>query len=393
MTYDFDCAVDRRNSDCEKWGNTQTIFGSNDLIPLWIADMDFPCAAPIIEAIQRRTQHGVFGYYLREDCYWQSVQRWVERRGGWWVPTGAMVHSPGVVAGVAFAILGNTKEGDGVLIQPPVYHPFANLVQLNNRKLISNALVHTDEGYRIDFEDFERKAAESKLFILCNPHNPTGRCFTREELLKMGAICLKYGVVIVSDEIHSDFVYKPFQHIHIASLSPELAQATMTLIAPSKSFNVAGFCTAVAIITDDELRARYEHEMAKIHIDNSNICGAVALQAAYNECEDWLCQLMSYLEGTIHEVREFLAQKMPSVGCHKPEATFLLWLDFRAWGLDEDALTQFLVHKAKLGMNRGSMFGADGCCFARMNIGAPRATIRRALEQLYAAAKTEGYVE
>lgn len=393
MTYDFDREIDRLHSDCEKWGNTQTVFGSDEVIPLWIADMDFPCADPIVRAIQRRAEHGVFGYYLREECYWQSVQRWIERRAGWWAPTGAMVHSPGVVAGVAFALLGNTQEGDGVLIQPPVYHPFANLIRINNRRLVTNPLVHTDEGYRIDFEDFERKAAQSKLFILCNPHNPTGRCFTREELLQMGEICLRHNVVIVADEIHSDFVYAPCRHIHIASLSPELAHATVTLVAPSKSFNVAGFCTAVAVIPNDELRARYEHEMAKIHIDNSNICGAVALQAAYNECEEWLEQLMTYLEGTIDEVRAFLAQKMPSVGFHKPEATFLLWLDFRAWGLDEDALTQFLVQKAKLGMNRGSMFGAEGTGFARMNIGAPRATIRRALEQLYSAAKAAGYVE
>ena len=393
MTYDFDREVDRRNSDCEKWGNTQTVFGSDEVIPLWIADMDFPCAEPIVRAIHRRTEHGVFGYYMREECYWQSVQRWIERRAGWWVPTHAMVHSPGVVAGVAFALLGTTQEGDGVLIQPPVYHPFANLVRLNNRKLVTNPLVHTAEGYKIDFEDFEAKAKESKVFILCNPHNPTGRCFTREELLRMGEICLKYNVVIVSDEIHSDFVYRPCRHIHIASLSPELAHNTVTLVAPSKSFNIAGFCTAVAVIPDDALRARYEHEMAKIHIDNSNICGAVALQAAYNECEDWLAQLMDYLEGTIDEVRGFLAEKMPSVGCHKPEATFLLWLDFRAWGLSEDALTDFLIRKAKLGMNRGSMFGEQGACFARMNIGAPRSIVRRALDQLYAAAKTEGYVE
>lgn len=393
MTYDFDRIVDRQNSDCEKWGNTQTIFGTQDVIPLWIADMDFPCADPIIEAINRRTRHGIFGYYMREECYWQSAQRWIERRQGWFVPTSAMLHSPGVVAGVAFAMLANTKQGDGVLIQPPVYHPFANLIKVNDRLLITNPLRHTQNGYEIDFEDFEQKAKQAKVFILCNPHNPTGKCLTKEELLRMGQICLENNVVIISDEIHSDFVYSPSHHTHIASLSPELAQNTITLIAPSKSFNIAGFCTALAIIPSDDLREGYANQMAKIHIDNSNICGAVAMQAAYNNCEDWLTQIMSYLEGNIDFVIEFLAKNLPSVRCQKPQATFLLWLDFRAWGLSEDELDDFLIRKARLGMNHGSMFGIEGTGFQRMNIGAPRATIQRALNQLLEAAVAEGYAK
>ncbi|MEG0602444.1 MAG: MalY/PatB family protein [Mucinivorans sp.] len=392
MIYNFDRVIDRHHSECEKWDNTMAVFGEDDVIPLWIADMDFPCAEPIIEAIHRRTQHGIFGYYMREDCYWQAVQRWVERRSGWKVECQAMVHSPGVVAGVAFAMLGNSEPGDGVMIQPPVYHPFANVIRINNRRVINNPLRLTADGYQIDFEDFERKAASSKVFILCNPHNPTGRAFTEQELRRMGEICLRHSVVIISDEIHSDFVYAPRHHIHIASLSAELAAATVTLIAPSKSFNVAGFCTAVAIITNDELREKYIDQMMRVHLDNSNICGAVALQAAYNECEDWLDQIMQYLEANIDFVLNFLHTNMPNVVCHKPEATFLLWLDFRAWGLCEDTLDDFLIHKARLGMNHGSMFGVEGTCFQRMNIGAPRATISRALNQLLAAAKAQGYV-
>lgn len=391
MIYDFDKIIDRKNSDCEKWGNTRAVFGSEELIPLWIADMDFPCADPIIEAIHRRTEHGIFGYYMREECYWQAVQRWLERRGGWWVPTQAIVHSPGVVAGVAFALLANTKEGDGVMIQPPVYHPFANLIKINNRKLINNPLRLTKNGYEIDFDDFRKKARDAKVFILCNPHNPSGRCFTKAELLEMGRICLENNVIIISDEIHSDFVYAPAHHTHIASLSPELAECTITLIAPSKSFNIAGFCTAVAIITSADLREKYCHQMAKIHIDNSNICGAVALQTAYNECEEWLVQIMTYLEANIDFAIDFLAKNLPSVRCHKPQATFLLWLDFRDWGLKEEVLDDFLINKAHLGLNHGSMFGVEGIGFQRMNIGAPRATIARALDQLLAAAKKEGY--
>ncbi|MEG2865371.1 MAG: PatB family C-S lyase [Mucinivorans sp.] len=392
MTYNFDRVVDRHHSECEKWDNTMAIFGEDNVIPLWIADMDFPCADPIIEAIHRRTRHGIFGYCLREEGYWLSVQNWLERRSGWWVPTETMLHSPGVVAGVAFAMLANTEKGDGVMIQPPVYHPFANVININERRVVNNPLIHTDDGYRIDFEDFERKAAESKVFILCNPHNPSGRAFTREELLRMGEICLRHSVVIISDEIHSDFVYAPRHHTHIASLSPELAARTVTLIAPSKSFNVAGFCTAVAIIPDEKLREGYTHQMMKIHLDNSNICGAVALQTAYNECEDWLDQIMKYLESNIDFVLDFLKKNLPNVHCHKPEATFLMWLDFRDWGLTEEQLDDFLIHKAYLGMNHGSMFGVEGTCFQRMNIGAPRATIERALNQLLAAARVEKYV-
>lgn len=391
MTYDFDRLVDRRESDCEKWGNTQSVFGSQDVIPLWIADMDFPCAEPIIRAIHKRTEHGVFGYYMREKCYWQAVQRWVEHRAGWWADTDWMRHSPGVVSGVAFAMLANTEEGDGVMIQPPVYHPFANLTKINNRTLVTNPLINTNEGYKIDFDDFRAKAKLSKVFILCNPHNPSGRCFTKEELLEMGRICIENNVVIISDEIHSDFVYRPSHHIHIASLSPELAENTITFIAPSKSFNIAGFCTAIAIIANAKLRDGYCHQMNKIHVDNSNICGAVAMQAAYNECEEWLDQMMVYLEKNIDFTIDFLRRNIPSVKCHKPEATFLLWLDFREWGLTEEALKDFLINKAHLGMNCGSMFGVQGTCFQRMNIGAPRATIERALNQLLAAAKNEGY--
>lgn len=392
MIYNFDRVVNRQDSDCEKWGNTLSIFGSQDILPLWIADMDFPCAEPIIKAIHKRTEHGIFGYYLRENCYWQSVQRWIEQRSGWWVDTDWMCHSPGVVAGVAFAILGNTDKGDGVLIQQPVYHPFANIININERKVINSPLLHTQSGYVIDFDDFEQKASQAKLFILCNPHNPSGRAFTKDELLKMGEICLRHNVTIVSDEIHADFVYRPNHHTHIASLSPELAASTITLVAPSKSFNIAGFCTAVAIIENKKLRESYYHEMMKIHIDNSNICGAVALQAAYNECGEWLDQVMVYLERNIDFVIDFLRTNIPSVKCHKPEATFLLWLDFREWGLTEAELDDFMINKAHLGMNHGSMFGAEGTCFQRMNIGAPRSTIEKAMNQLLNAARDEGYL-
>lgn len=391
MRYDFDSVIQRGGTDCEKYGNTKAIFGRGDILPLWIADMDFRSSEPIIEALKRRAEHGVFGYVFRSKSYAEAVQHWVERRAGWYIATDWVCHSPGVVSGVAFAMLALSEKGDGVMIQPPVYHPFKELIEINDRRVVNNELRHTDSGYEIDFEDFEAKAKEAKIFILCNPHNPSGRCFTEKELLRMGEICVANDVMIISDEIHSDFVYKPSHHIHIASLRPEFADRTITFIAPSKSFNVAGFTTAIAIVPSADLRAKYCHQMSKIHIDNSNIGGLVALQAAYNSSEDWLDQVVEYLEGNIDYVLDFLRKNLPSVKCHKPEATFLLWLDFRAWGMSEAEVERFLVFEAALGMNHGSMFGSGGECFFRMNIGAPRSIIRAAMEQLLSAAKKCGY--
>lgn len=392
MKYDFDFIIDRKGTDCEKYCNTLAIFGRGDILPLWIADMDFRSSQAIVTALQKRAQHGIFGYACRSKAYNQSIQNWLERRAGWYVDTDWICYSPGVVAGVAFAMLANTEMGDGVLIQPPVYHPFAELIRINERTIVNNPLRHTENGYEIDFTDFEEKIKQAKVFILCNPHNPSGRCFTEQELIQMGEICVANNVVIISDEIHSDFVYKPHHHIHIASLRPEFAERTITMIAPSKSFNIAGFTTAIALISNSEQRKKYCHQMAKIHVDNSNVGGMTALMAAYNESEDWLDQVVQYLESNIDYVLDFLANNIPIIKCHKPQSTFLLWLDFRALGLSEAEVEKFLVFKAGIGMNHGSMFGPGGDCFFRMNIGAPRATIVTAMEQLLAAAKNDGFV-
>lgn len=391
MKYNFDQIVDRSNSDCEKYGNTTAIFGTCDVLPLWIADMDFMSGDFIIDAIKRRAEHGVFGYTFRSECYHEAIQGWIERHSGWYVDSTWLSFSPGVVAGVTFAMLGTTNAGDGVLIQPPVYHPFAHAIRLNDRVVVNNPLKETETGYEIDFQDFEAKLQQVKAFILCNPHNPTGRVFTREELLRMAELCLKYNVKIISDEIHADFTFQPHQHIHIASLSKEIADITFTLIAPSKSFNIAGFCTAVAIIPNPELKQIYQQQVMKIHIDNSNIFGATALQAAYSQGDQWMEEVKQYLESNIDHCLEFIHEHIPSVKCRKPEATFLLWLDFREWGLTQQELNCFLVKEARLGMNDGTIFGIEGEGFQRMNIGAPRATIDLALYRLKKAAIRCGY--
>lgn len=390
--YDFDTYIDRIGTDCEKYEDMKSVFGTDQVIPLWIADMDFATADFIVEAMERRMKHPIFGYTFRPQCYFDAIRGWVSRHSGWDIDTSWIAFSPGVVAGVTFGMLSCTKEGDGVVIQPPVYHPFGNTIRYNHRTVLNNPLIQdpaTGE-YRIDFDDLDQKLAQAKAFILCNPHNPTGRVFTREELLKIGELCKKHDVTIISDEIHCDFIFQPHEHIHIASLTEDLANRTITLIAPSKSFNVAGFSTAAAIIPNPERHAAYQAEVDKIHIENGNIFGSVALKTAYEQGDEWMRQLLEYLQGNVDFVYDFMTANIPSVHCYKPEATFLMWLDFRKWGMTQEELNRFLVHEAGLGLGDGSVYGIEGTGFQRLNIGTPRSVLQRAMNQLLEAVRKHG---
>lgn len=390
--YDFDTYIDRIGTDCEKYEDMKSVFGTDQVIPLWIADMDFATADFIVEAMERRMKHPIFGYTFRPQCYFDAIRGWVYRHSGWDIDTSWIAFSPGVVAGVTFGMLSCTKEGDGVVIQPPVYHPFGNTIRYNHRTVLNNPLIQdpaTGE-YRIDFDDLDQKLAQAKAFILCNPHNPTGRVFTREELLKIGELCKKHDVTIISDEIHCDFIFQPHKHIHIASLTEDLANRTITLIAPSKSFNVAGFSTATAIIPNPERHAAYQAEVDKIHIENGNIFGSVALKTAYEQGDEWMRQLLEYLQGNVNFVYDFMTANIPSVHCYKPEATFLMWLDFRKWGMTQEELNRFLVQEAGLGLGDGSVYGIEGTGFQRLNIGTPRSVLQRAMNQLLEAVRKHG---
>ena len=390
--YDFDTYIDRIGTDCEKYEDMKSVFGTDQVIPLWIADMDFATADFIVEAMERRMKHPIFGYTFRPQCYFDAIRGWVYRHSGWDIDTSWIAFSPGVVAGVTFGMLSCTKEGDGVVIQPPVYHPFGNTIRYNHRTVLNNPLIQdpaTGE-YRIDFDDLDQKLAQAKAFILCNPHNPTGRVFTREELLKIGELCKKHDVTIISDEIHCDFIFQPHKHIHIASLTEDLANRTITLIAPSKSFNVAGFSTATAIIPNPERHAAYQAEVDKIHIENGNIFGSVALKTAYEQGDEWMRQLLEYLQGNVNFVYDFMTANIPSVHCYKPEATFLMWIDFRKWGMTQEELNRFLVQEAGLGLGDGSVYGIEGTGFQRLNIGTPRSVLQRAMNQLLEAVRKHG---
>lgn len=382
MRYNFDEVVDRRGTVCEKYDNAEALFGTTDILPMWIADTDFKTPEFIVSAIRERLNHPIFGYSFRCKYYYQAVQSWIYRRNGWHVEPEWLDFTPGVVCGLSYGVNSLSKEGDRIVIQPPVYPPFARTIEANNRVVVNNPMKLVNGRYEIDFEDLDKKLVGSKLFILCNPHNPTGRVFTPEELLKIGNLCVKHGVHIVSDEIHSDLILSGHTHTHIASLSKEIADITFTYLAPSKTFNIAGFSTAVAIIPNPKLRELYTKCSNRVHVEQGNIFGAVALRAAYSNGDEWLDNLMTYIESNIDFALDYLKVNTPKIKCARPESTFLLWLDFSELGLSHQELCDFLVKEAKLGLNTGTDFGIEGNLHMRMNLGSPKAVIETALNQL-----------
>ena len=391
MKYDFDEPISREGTKCEKFDRRQELFGRKDVIPMWVADMDFASPPQVQEAIAKRAAHPVYGYSYRSDGYFDAVAGWLERHGGWRIRKEWIDFTPGVVAGIVFALRAFTDEGDGVLIQPPVYHPFARQIRANGRKVIDNPLRIDGGGrFRIDFDDLDRKLSEAKVFLMSNPHNPSGRVYTEEELTCIGELCVRHDVLILADEIHSDLIYKPYRHIHIASLSDELARRTVSFVAPSKTFNLAGLSTSVAVVPDATLRRRFRAECDKLHADQGNVFGAEALEAAYTYGDEWLEQLMDYLAGNVDYVMRFLRDRLPSVRCASPEGTYLMWLDFNRWPMSHEEIYRFLIEEAGIGVNEGSMFGEQGRGWMRFNIASPRSVVERAMEQLRKAAAARG---
>ncbi len=382
MTYDFDRIAEREGTNCEKYDHRAEVFGRGDVIPLWVADMDFEAPPFVVEAMRRRLEHPVFGYTFRGDTFHDAVTAWIARRNGWTVEREWIDFTPGVVAGFTFAIRALTDQGDGVVIQPPVYPPFAQVVKANGRKVVDNPLKLNGGRYEIDFDDLDRKLAGARVLLFCNPHNPTGRVFSREELIRVGELCERHGVAVISDEIHSDLIQKPYRHTHLASLSPWLAEHTVTFVAPSKTFNLAGLSTSVAITPGDALRRRLRAELDRLHVAQGNVFGTVALEAAYTYGDEWLDQLNAYIGGNKDYVADFLACNLPSVGTFPLEGTYLMWLDFRQWGMTQKELSDFLVNEAYLGLNDGAYFGSEGQGFMRLNLGTSRRVIAAAMKQL-----------
>ena len=382
MEYSFDEIIEREGTACVKWDLRDKVFGNPDVLPMWVADMDFKTPGFITDAVITRAKHAVYGYSFREDGYYTSVINWMQSHHGWAIEQDWIVHTPGVVPLLYMATLAFTNPGDSVLIQTPVYPPFFDAVIKNDRKLVFNPLILKGNRYEIDFEDLDLKLALCKMMILSNPHNPVSRVWTKDELLEIGRLCLKHNVLLISDEIHCDLVFSNYKHIPTASLSPEIANNTLTCLASSKTFNTAGLSTSNVVVSNPELRAILDKTIQSVHIDAGNLFGAVASEAAYTHGEEWHRQLIAYLEGNVELVRSFLSEKLPDIKLIEPEATYLLWLDFRALGLSQPDLVNLLIHKAGLGLNDGTAFGTDGTGFMRINIGCPRSMLLDGLQRL-----------
>jgi len=382
MIYNFDKVIDRTNTECIKYDQRETIFGRADVIPMWVADMDFPTADFIREAVIERAKGDVYGFTFREDAYYESIVQWIERHHQWKTKKEWMSFTPGVVNAFNMAVMGLTKEGDEIIIQPPVYHPFFYAVNNHNRKLVQNTLIDTEDGYVMDYDLLEKQAKTAKMLILCNPHNPVGRSWRKEELLRLGEICMRNNVLVFSDEIHCDLVMPGFKHTPFASLSEEFAQNSITAHAASKTFNLAGMATSTVIIPNEELRNKFVDFVHSTESDLGNIFGKIATKTAMEKGDEWHSQLINYIKGNIDFATDFIRKEMPKVRIHETEATYMIWLNFKDYGFSDEELNRKLVFEAGVGLNSGSLFGEEGECCMRMNLACPRSIVETALMQM-----------
>jgi cystathionine beta-lyase len=384
MEYDFSSYISREGTSAIKYDKREALFGNSNVIPMWVADMDFATPPFIIERLQKRLTHSILGYTHRDPDYDNSIAAWLLKRFEWKIDTTWLAFCPGVVAGLNHAVQAFTKPGDKVLIQTPVYHPFFYAVKQNGRELVTNQLILTNGKYSVDFDDFESKISDGvKLFILCSPHNPVGRVWNKEELTQMATICIKHKVLIVSDEIHADLVFRPSKQIPLASLSNDIADNTVTFGSASKTFNIAGLSSAWVVIPKQTLLKRYNLQAERNGTWHGNIMGYEATKAAYTlQGEEWLEQLLNYLYTNICLVKDFLESELPKIKLIEPQGTYLLWLDFRQFNLSIEELKDLLVNKAQLGFNTGEVFGYDGNGFQRVNIACPRQTVIESLNRL-----------
>ena len=382
MPYNFDTIIERAGTSSVKYDLRKALFGRDDVIPMWVADMDFAVPHFVEEAVLNRARHPIYGYTVIPESYTEAVAGWQKSRYNWEIENNWLFFSPGVVAGLNMIVQAFTRPGDAVIVQPPVYFPFFSCVENNGRRLVLNQLKEQNGDYTIDFEDLEQKMkAGARMMILCSPHNPVSRSWSREELERLGEKCLEYGILMVSDEIHGDLVFGPHRHIPMASLSPEIADNTITCIAPSKTFNLAGLFTSSIIIPNEKLRETFKKHQETLHL-SPNLFGLVAAEAAYREGGSWLDELMHYLKDNISIVSGYLSRNLPGITFSKAEATYMLWLDFRKTGIPPAEMKSRLVEKAGLGLVEGPVFGQGGNGFQRMNIACPRTVLIGALERL-----------
>ncbi|MGN0368689.1 MAG: MalY/PatB family protein [Wujia sp.] len=380
----FDEVIDRKGTNCLKYDFAVRRGMPEDVLPLWVADMDFRTSSYVEDAVIERTKHGIFGYSEVQNDYFRAVAGWMSRHHNWKIEPNWLIKTPGVVFALAMAVKAYTDPGDAVLIQQPVYYPFSEVIEDNDRVVLSNDLyLGEDNRYHIDFDDFEKKIVEHhvKLFLLCSPHNPSGRVFTREELTRLGDICLEHGVIVVSDEIHNDFVFRG-EHTVFASVKKEFEDISIVCTSASKTFNLASMLISNIFIPNRKLRHSFRHQMDAAGISQLGILGLVATQAAYEQGDEWYAQMLSYVKGNIDYVREYTRNNLPGVRVVDGEGTYLVWLDFRDTGIPYQELDRRIIHDAKLWLDSGKIFGKLGEGFQRINVAAPRQTITECLERI-----------
>ena len=388
--YDFDTIIDRRDSEAIKV-NLKEEFGREDLIPLWVADMDFATPEPILKALRKKLEHPILGYPSTKSWFWKSIMDWIRYRHGWEVKREWLDYVPGIVRGIGFAVDVFTSPGDKIIIQTPVYHPFRLVPEGIGREVVSNPLKETpDHRWEMDFDGLEALASDpaAKMMILCNPHNPTGTSWSPETLSRVAEICSRNGIIVISDEIHSDIVLFGHRHTPFAMASPEAASCSITFASPSKTFNMPGLCSSYAIVPDPAIRKRFFSYLEALEIDYPTVFATHGTRAAFEECRDWREEMLSYVEANVLYVEDFLKKNDLGIRFTRPEATYLVWLDCRRLGLDHEGLVDLFEDKAHLALNDGEMFGAGGEGHMRLNVATPRPVLERAMENLAKAVRS-----
>jgi cystathionine beta-lyase len=385
MKYDFDKRIDRTNKATYKWDQSEKLFGRSDILPLWVADMDFEAPKEVVEAITQRAEHGIYGYTIRTQSFYDAIIGWLSRRHHWSILQEWITSSPGVVPALSIIVQSFTEPGEGIILQSPVYYPFYDIIKMNGRTVVDNPLILEDGHYSIDFELLEQQARNgAKMLLLCSPHNPGGRVWKREELKRIGDICLKYNVLVVADEIHHDLVFSGHKHVPFASLSESFAQISVTCIAASKTFNLAGIQAASVIIPNEEIRRKYNASLKTLSLHMESYFGLTAIESSYTYGDEWLDQLLEYLEGNLNALLEFAEKHLPQVKIIKPEGSYLVWMDCRSISDNPQVLKQLMFEKAGVAFSEGSVFGKQGAGFLRVNIACPRSILMEALEKFSA---------
>jgi cysteine-S-conjugate beta-lyase len=388
---DFDMILDRSGSPAEKWNKSAMLkhFGHDDLLPFWVADMEFKAPPTVCNSFIARAENGIFGYEYKQDSLYNAIIQWYTTRHNWTIDKSDLRFSRGILNAISMLINLHTEEGDGIIIQPPVFLEFRLTIRNNKRNVIRNPLKRVDESYQMDFDDLEEKAADprTKMLILCNPHNPVGRVWRKDELQRVGEICEKHHVLVVSDEIHGDFVFKGHKYIPFASISDKIAQNSLTCLSPAKTFNIAAVTDGIVIIRNEEFKKQYDQFSGQLLINKTNAFSVLAMETAYQTGGEWLDQVLNYLQNNLSYLNDYLIDRIPKVRLLEPEGTFLAWLDFKKLGIETKELEVFLAEKARLALNPGYWFGRQGAGYARMTIACPQSMLKEALERLERATK------